>query len=511
MSLDLDTPPVYNLPDDLLWNIFSLNANMFTNEDALSTTRFTSQVCRIWRNNMLNTPSLWGRLIDFDSLHGLKSIKWAQELIRRSDHSLLWIKSNKRWCRPIRSSTHIPPIRSEHNFFFGIVTENWDRIQRLVLSAPIVFGSTTLDDLTILRRPAPNLEVFSVEAWIVDGNQAMKNEAFQRLFSGDAPMLRQFSDMSCRIDLNTPWFQNLDSIQLGWVFDIYECLTIVSSIPNLQHLTVQYSTRPPIYSPRPIVSLPQLKRLSFDLNLEEATYMLDHLRIPQGCSLDLQTSPPSFGRDSYDELSNLFDQATSAISRASRQYFQSHPPRALDITYSGSMMSFSDDTNRDSAFELGCDSLHESSIKVVKIFSALACPEFARVTELKLLYNVNLPSAPFSAFLRCFVSVETLHTDERTFSRINATRNLLTTTNGRPQIIFPNLIKICILNGTQSLRAVGEKTVKFILSRIEDGHPISVLDLTECREPDTPTAEILLLKEISGLEVIFKADTVTNA
>ena len=92
MPAEVRTAPVHSLHDDLLWKIFSINANMFIDEGALTTTRLTSQVCQSWRSNLLNTTALWGRLIDFDSLHGLKGTEWAEELVRRSGTSLLWIK-----------------------------------------------------------------------------------------------------------------------------------------------------------------------------------------------------------------------------------------------------------------------------------------------------------------------------------------------------------------------------------------------------------------------------------
>lgn len=514
MSLDLNTPPIFNLHGDLLYHILRINADMFTDEDALATTRFTSQVCRTWRYSMLNMPGLWGKLIDLDSLHGLKSIKWGEEIIRRSaNESLLWIKADKRWCRPTRPFDPIG-ARKEHEFFFRIVQKNWERIQKLVLATPTIFDEITLEDLSILRRPAPNLEVFSVETWTSGGNKSMQDEAFEHLFSGEAPMLRDFSAMSCRIDLHTPWFQNLESLQLGWAFDIYECLTIISTIPNLQQLTVAYSAGPISYSPRPIVPLPRLQRIILKLDLEQFTYMLDHLQISHGCSLDLFTSPSSIVTHSNDAIANLFAQATSSISRASRHYFQSHSPQALDVTYSGNGITLSDDTyHNTSTFKLWCDPQCNSSVKVDNVFAAIAFPEFARVTELKLLYSVILPSAPFSAFLQCLSSIEILRTDESTLAHLTAAQGLLPTANGNHKIIFPNLIKICILSGVWYdwyHRAVGKEAVEFILSRIQYGHPISVLHLTECRERDTPTADILRLKEIPGLKVIFKEDTVSN-
>ncbi len=62
------SPPVYSMHYDLLLDIFEMNVNMFSDTRALNTARFTSQVCRSWRNIMLTKPSIWAKLIDFDSL-----------------------------------------------------------------------------------------------------------------------------------------------------------------------------------------------------------------------------------------------------------------------------------------------------------------------------------------------------------------------------------------------------------------------------------------------------------
>ena len=71
MAVPTKATLIHKLPDEILWMIFKINADMFADENALTTTRFTSQVCQSWRANI--TPAMWRRLIDFDSLHGLKS------------------------------------------------------------------------------------------------------------------------------------------------------------------------------------------------------------------------------------------------------------------------------------------------------------------------------------------------------------------------------------------------------------------------------------------------------
>ncbi len=118
-------PPILRLSHDLLWHILKMNADMFLDDNALKTTRMTSQVCRHWRNFMLSTSSLWAKLVDLNSLEYHTMDAWRNELMRRTGTALLWIAARK---YPIpNDSTGII------SFFFDIVSKNWHRIQKLVI------------------------------------------------------------------------------------------------------------------------------------------------------------------------------------------------------------------------------------------------------------------------------------------------------------------------------------------------------------------------------------------
>ena len=90
--------PIFRLNSDVLLKILLMNSNMFSDDNALTNTRFASQVCSTWRATMLEDSTLWARLIDFDTLHALRSDNWALELIRRSKTAPLWIKGEKLHC-----------------------------------------------------------------------------------------------------------------------------------------------------------------------------------------------------------------------------------------------------------------------------------------------------------------------------------------------------------------------------------------------------------------------------
>jgi hypothetical protein len=86
-------PSISKLGRDLLWKVFLINSDTNSRLSVESTIQFneatgkrlsrdeiffiyspltiarrSSQVCRLWRDIILSSPSLWGRIIDFDYL-----------------------------------------------------------------------------------------------------------------------------------------------------------------------------------------------------------------------------------------------------------------------------------------------------------------------------------------------------------------------------------------------------------------------------------------------------------
>ena len=154
-----------------------------------------------------------------------------------------------------------------------------------------------------------------------------------------------------------------------------------------------------------------------------------------------------------------------------------------------------------------CKCYNGSSDSVATTYTAITLPEFASVTELRLRYNVLLLSAPHPTFLQCFSSVELLHANEQLFRDLITAQDALSHANGRRTIIFPKLKRIRLRLGDgvcYSSRTVGEFTEIFVLSRIEDGHPISVLDLTAFDECELSPV-LIRLQSITSLKVVWKS------
>ncbi len=155
MSIHVDHPPIFRLNADIFMQILEINGDMFTaNEDALNTTRITSQVCRTWRDFMLNESSLWAHLIDFDHLETLQSTEWGLELIRRSGSMPLWIRAT--------NDLMLLQLPSEHRrkFFLRVMRENWNRIHKLLLNGLLLLQIGMWGGP--FTAPAPVLKMFHV-------------------------------------------------------------------------------------------------------------------------------------------------------------------------------------------------------------------------------------------------------------------------------------------------------------------------------------------------------------
>ena len=168
------TPPSLN--DDVLLHIFDLNADMFHDDDTLSTARITSEVCRQWRGLILGIPSLWAKLIDMDEI-SLRWKSWRHALLRRSGDAPLWILAKLLWSERSYEEERGPYDSDMQDFFDEVITNNWHRIEKLVLAQHSSFELTP----SMLRFPAPVLKHIEAPAPF---------EASVPLFSNYAPMLR---------------------------------------------------------------------------------------------------------------------------------------------------------------------------------------------------------------------------------------------------------------------------------------------------------------------------------
>ncbi|KAF8896797.1 hypothetical protein CPB84DRAFT_1212697 [Gymnopilus junonius] len=190
MALILDrTPtssPISNLPSDILWRIFYLNAVMDPKSDndipALHTLRHTSQVCGLWRTLSLGSPSLWARVINLGYLE--QSQEWRDEVVGRTgqaDLDIIATHTSMVFSTKCFVSTfvkkHWPRIRSLNVKMFSVDPpsdiKNWNDIahrpsglRHLTIQAPptIIFGF--LDSISLVQFPLlENLEICEIHSF----------------------------------------------------------------------------------------------------------------------------------------------------------------------------------------------------------------------------------------------------------------------------------------------------------------------------------------------------------
>ncbi len=507
--------PIQLLHEDVLMQIISTNANIFTEHHALTNTRYASQVCRSWRATTLNSPVLWARLIDFGSFYNLKTTKWAEEVVRRSKDAPLWMIAEKKHWAPLLRYTlgpaeHLALI--QHNFFMQTMHRHWERIQKLVLPTCILPHLSA--SMLLIYRPAPLLDTFNIEREIdfERDKKLGKKHNFVTLFSGNAPMLRHFTALSHRIDQNAPWVHSLRTLEIGMAYDICEILTVLAATPNLEHLLSATFEKAAQLVSRQMVSLPRLKVLELYLTYEEMAFALDHLSIPPECSINLETRvcTKETGWKTQYQKYNL---AITSIARVAKRYFQTHHAKFMALELSEYFITIYDSLCFESSpFNLRCLYLHPFQENAPDIYATFGSREWSSITELRLEYEVLKPYSADLTFLQHLSSIETLHVHQHLLEHLTDTQDLLSHTACRKIVLFPKLRRIKIYSArerfstsTPTRTEVGDETVLFLSLRAMDGHPISELDLTEFREPkDSET--VTRLRKMKGLKVVWKPD-----
>ena len=214
MSLSSQSTHIDSLDCDTLLHVFTMNANMFSydgGDNALLTTWGTAQVCRRWRDMMLNTPSLWAKVVYIDNLCRRRE-EWWKELMRRTGTALLWIRVHDFLGEP----TPTDPSKFTKSVFADILHENWDRIEKLVMNL-IISDTFELPSWETFSRPAPVLETFDVTFVIQHPVEVPDYTVISPPFSGYAPMLRRFKFPFEIIDEHVPWLNCLHSLELNWM------------------------------------------------------------------------------------------------------------------------------------------------------------------------------------------------------------------------------------------------------------------------------------------------------
>ncbi|KJA24804.1 hypothetical protein HYPSUDRAFT_200352 [Hypholoma sublateritium FD-334 SS-4] len=469
---------------------------MFTDKHALRTTRITSQVCHSWRNLMLATPTLWARLIDVDRISHPWSDKWRDELMRRTGDAPLWIKAN----------TFRPSM--DMSEFLEIVRKNWHRIQQLVVRG----RCPSVDTLRLpLDVPAPLLDTF-----IVSLSHAMLAEVIEDapLFGGYAPMLRIFHFNNYVVGQGVPWLCRLNSLTLNGVYGICDIVAVLSEahrLCDLQITNISFIIGESVSS-LPVVSLTHLKSLGYIGDPLPCVTLLDHIRIPSGCSLSVHIPTISEGLD--------FTAAEAIITKFTcnaRRFLQTNIFEVVQLTYlPDCMITFEGQTTFpvESTHNLtlplyGSDAPEELAMFLRQISSL----DLSKTTALQLFTDKETLHPSFGQIFGSLPSLDTICVESHSLQFLMKLQNDMDLTD-QPDVIFPALrvITFILVISDHRGRHIADQiavAVKFIISRVKNGHPIAQLDMGDTL-PFDGRHHLEALSEVKDLELIYTCSPETK-
>ncbi|KJA24803.1 hypothetical protein HYPSUDRAFT_38465 [Hypholoma sublateritium FD-334 SS-4] len=501
MSSEPPLASIYAINDDILLCIFTFNADMFADRQALRTTLIASHVCRQWRDSILGTPMLWAKLIDMDHISNRRTHEWRNELVRRSGAAPLWIRaesSGETGRRP--PSAHDKYIVQ---FFFDLVRGNWYRIQKLVILCDYSRFSLAR---SVLSFPAPQLE--HCEAPFRHGVERV-NDGPPPLFSNHAPMLRILNLRGFRLDQHASWLWHLHHIALVRAYSVPNALAVLSAALNLQELEIVDVFSGNLTTSLPIVSLPSLSYLKCDGDSKPVQMLLDHVEIPRRCSLAIRIHPFS-DRERITEAKPHLLPIVDMFIRHARCSMKLNVSNSIDLDYAREdRISFMCRAARPAECFLGMSIplYGDSDANLLEIFlRKLTFLDLESVTKLKFTADRRLNPC-FGPLLGRLPSVEIISLNLRTLSLLAHFHKKYTTETG---VIFPVLKVIDISVYRYSLTRicfVNQIAGAFLLSRLREGYPITTFDMSNHFPLDAPP-KLDALAEVSGLKVLYKLSEV---
>ncbi|KDR68568.1 hypothetical protein GALMADRAFT_146222 [Galerina marginata CBS 339.88] len=519
--------PISKLHVELLWTIFLASTEALhgivetdlawledepveTQGRPLTVIRRSSQVCRKWRDIILGSPSLWGKLLDMSLLSELARGHWMNEVVRRSGRSPLYITTDS-----VGISKRLAPLVT-------LLDDHWERVQ--VLNVILKVGGSTdiigTEISQILRRPAPCLRSFKVD-FISDtgGSPAFSPEP--PLFGNAAPALVALCCPHSFLTQGSPnlWLSQLRVLHMSldtcrpynvWVYDVSPVLQTFREIPGLEILMLSGRPSPPrpifTTSPHKPVALPKLKvlRVLIDSNTT-MTEILDTLVVPDACGLAVSVKHEP-GQFVQGRLTHTYQ----ALHRYSQNYFNTHTITALQLSVSSNgvllqdvsvncgISGFSLDIHSDAAFSSGELSL---------IFDLLADANLGGTTYITLdigPFDNHLSESNFMSLLRRLDSVEALATAEP----VTTLQFLLDNMKGVPPLIFP-MLETLIFTAMPSVSISSGPLLPFLKWRKDEDSLIDRIDLRHLYYDSSPQ-DLDLLEEMTGLLITWDASTASD-
>ncbi|KDR78132.1 hypothetical protein GALMADRAFT_245160 [Galerina marginata CBS 339.88] len=450
MAIDILLP-------ELLWKIFMMNADMdgdyydaTSDFRALLITKRSSHVCQMWREVILNSSHLWGRIVDLDRLLTLRSDNWMELVMRRTGKSDLWI----------RSRTHHKP-----DGFDVFLAKYWDRIRSL--NVWVQASDQHVKFWPTLKRPAPRLEVFNFYCSSLEFTAVKEPVFYTNIFSNHAPLLRDFYGWGISCNPHPGWTFQIRSISLkSTCFTVRRLLDLLSQTLQLESLTLwcagsedasvehDISTHP--------ISLPNLQNIDITDNVRMAAGLLCHLAVPMTCRIHLWMDLQAGLEEDAASLEMLLS-GLLAYTSTKELTFQLKD-RELLIR----------DSKHIPELQIRGQSTEVHAFYQFIVPCALRSLHLPKITELDLSVDANISSTSCPILHQSLLSFSGVKVLKATFPRLE---EVLALRENTPPAI-PSLRELSIVGMTCYSTNLTSIISDFIAWRKEIGFPIEHLDLS---------------------------------
>ncbi|KAF8910419.1 hypothetical protein CPB84DRAFT_1743295 [Gymnopilus junonius] len=424
-------------------------------------------VCRQWRQLLLHSPSLWGRLIDLDAFSVMDPL-WKDDIMHRTADSPLFVKGSAfvRWPR-------------EKEFFLSIIRDYWPRVEgfRMRISGGMLLESNTWD---FLFRPAPSLRQMHLHSR--DGFDSSLFHSDMHLFNDHAPLLESFASWRLGVFFHPKRNEWLRALQR---MPCLESLCLLKALPN-----------PPDTSTSTPIQLPRLCKVDLNGGLRACTVFLAQIIPPTDCHLFIDT----FDEDEPLTSADL-SLATKVLTRYSRKFLDSLVRTSLAFALYDLGFRIADKAPRRDVQKELTFYVDISSPASTGLFSLLQGPSSCNFKTIKTL-ELQTDASSFGGgwdkdvvdFLRTLEGVELILAD------MSALRTLGDEDNDYSNI-FPNLreIKVTKSMGYEDVFSYSHELLPFLESRRSLGAPIEVLDFSLW----TGLEDVGRFNGIEGLKVIY--------
>ncbi|KDR68520.1 hypothetical protein GALMADRAFT_256747 [Galerina marginata CBS 339.88] len=525
-TLDRDKiVPVSTLHQDLLWRIFLVNADMdgdattawpvfqtkqnSTHEDilpdwknrALITTWSCSHVCRRWREIIIYSPSIWGRLIDLESLVLIQP-RWRAEVLRRTGGSNLTVKGKINGERP-----------TEQEFFTSVLRDYWPRIQSLIVWTS---GMPSISNpiWECLRRPAPVLQIFHLMPL-----QTSTNADIGALFANNAPKIHDFRSQSIKLKFvpSVPWLTHIRRLDVTHPqpMPVQNWLQVLENMPQIEFLNLTWTFDIPRDTETSVqLHLPNLRDIRLCDSLRSCAVFAAQIIPAPGCRFGMTSD---FGAPRVP-LPQDVTFARQHLSRYIKNWF-------IDNTVTGFSLSITHididiheylDQPPDLLPTLNLSSVRPGELHTLfpflDIFSSC---DFGTITTFQFcisLYPYQSLDSYIGRFLLSLQAVETLHSNRDGLHYLSLLEEVLLEAEHRypalPHLFFPRLRTVKVLRKPHTVSDMYDLSARdaqsflaFLDSRRGSQTPVEVLDLTDWNHFEAVDE----FNVIAGLKVIYNA------